>query len=320
MTDETERLETMSKAETARVNTALEELEADRARARRFFWTWLVLATVLTLAGNAGHALLPAKAPTWVALTVALVPPVIALIAIHAVTVLARVGEGHRAKGSARLTFAAAVGVTVLLAAEAAALSYVGLRDVALRAGWAGWAAMLFPIGIDAGIALATLALYHLRPASEADLRAARDAARAERAKMTGVGPSTKQASQPPATRGNSARPATTAAESTRRPTSQSASQSSTVVAEPPSRPVGQPSGRPATTPETDHLADRVISHLGLTTSREDVARILSLSTAGASARKVAEATGRDRGTVGKVVKAARELADTDAPTLTAVG
>lgn len=160
----------------------LAEEDADRAHARRFFWRWLIAATALTLLGNAGHALLPAEnLPTTVRLGVALTPPVIALIAIHAVTVLARVGSGHRANGSAKWTFRAAACATVLLAMSAAAISFNGLYTLALDTGHPKFLAVLFPVGIDAGIALATLAIYHLRPASAADLRAAHEEAERER-------------------------------------------------------------------------------------------------------------------------------------------
>lgn len=166
----------------ATVRDRLAEEDADRAHARRFFWRWLIAATALTLLGNAGHALLPAdNLPTAVRLGVALTPPIIALIAIHAVTVLARVGSGHRANGSAKWTFRAAACATVLLAISAAAISFNGLYTLAIDTGHPKALAILFPVGIDAGIALATLAIYFLRPASAADLRAAHEEAERER-------------------------------------------------------------------------------------------------------------------------------------------
>ncbi|MBS9535083.1 DUF2637 domain-containing protein [Mycobacterium sp. M1] len=165
----------------AALEAHLEEIDADRAHARRFFWTWLVAATFLTLLGNAGHALLPADLPKQVRLAVALTPPLIALIAIHGVTVLARVGAGTRSSGTAKWTFRAAVAATLILAIDAAVISFNGLNGLALASGLSPRMALLFPLAIDAGIALATLAIYHLRPASAADIRAAREKAQAER-------------------------------------------------------------------------------------------------------------------------------------------
>lgn len=160
----------------------LAELESDRAQGRRFFWKWLIAATMITMLGNAGHALLPPEAPSWVRLVVALVPPLIAGVAVHGVMVLSRVGHGDRAGASAKRTFRVAVAVTVLLALDAAIISFAGLYGVAISAGFTPVLAALFPISIDFGIAVSTLALYHLRPSSAADLRAAHEALEAERA------------------------------------------------------------------------------------------------------------------------------------------
>lgn len=165
------------------VHDRLAEEDADRAAARRFFWKWLICATLLTLAGNAGHVFIPSAAPQWVRLAVALVPPFIALLAIHGVTVLARVGSGTRAGKSADRTFRVAVAATVILAIDAAVISFAGLYGIAIASGMSTVLAVLFPLSIDAGIVVATTAIYHLRPSSAADLRAAeREAAEREAA------------------------------------------------------------------------------------------------------------------------------------------
>lgn len=160
------------------------EHDAERSRAHQFFWRWLIGATALTLAGNAAHALLDFIPATAIRLSVYLIPPVIALISIHAVTVLARVGRVHRAKSAASWrdaggTAILAVTVTGLLALIAAILSYSGLYGVALAGGLSPRLAWLFPLCIDAGIAVSSVALVVLRPLSGADERAARLAHRA---------------------------------------------------------------------------------------------------------------------------------------------
>ena len=165
----------------ADMHDRLAELDADRAHARRFFWTWLVCATGVTLAGNAGHMMITKDMPPLVRLSVALIPPLIALLAVHGVTVLARVGHGERAGKSARTTFRVAVVVTVVLAIDAAVMSFAGLYGLARDSGLPQSLAVLFPLAIDAGIVVATLAIYHLRPSSAADLRAAHEAAERER-------------------------------------------------------------------------------------------------------------------------------------------
>lgn len=163
----------------------LAEAESDRQHARRFFWWWLGSATVLTLVGNTVHAVLPVISATAVKIGVNLIPPVIAFAAIHGLQALARAGSVHRARrGSFSLResggpFVFAVCVTALLALAAAILSYAGLYAVAVAGGLGPRLAALWPLTIDAGIAVSTISLMVLRPASSADLRAARAAGRA---------------------------------------------------------------------------------------------------------------------------------------------
>ena len=80
----------------------LAELDVDRAKARKVFIAWLVLSTALTLAGNAAAATLDSLPPLAVRLAVHLLPPAVALIGFHALTVLARAGAIHRARKGLR--------------------------------------------------------------------------------------------------------------------------------------------------------------------------------------------------------------------------
>lgn len=164
----------------ALVSTDLAELEADRDRARRYFRLWLIGATVLTLVGNAAHAVIAGAATTPVRIAVHLVPPLIALVAIHAVTVLARVGGVHRADRPRLRDADGAMRVTIVgasaMATAAVVLSYAGLRGLAESAGMHGWLAVVYPLTIDVGIAVSSIALVALRPASSADLRTAKAA------------------------------------------------------------------------------------------------------------------------------------------------
>ncbi|WP_125079365.1 DUF2637 domain-containing protein [Mycobacterium sp. P7213] len=150
--------------------------EADRAKARRFFMAWLVTATIVSVGGNAAHAVLEWLPVVAVKIAVACLPPVVALIGIHGVAVLARSGHTTRARTSATggWVYGLSVAVTGLLALGAAVLSFAGLHSLAVAGGIDPQLAALWPICIDAGIAVSTIALVVLRPASPADLRAAR--------------------------------------------------------------------------------------------------------------------------------------------------
>lgn len=249
------------------------EHDAERAQAHSFFWRWLIGATLLTLLGNAAHALLPLIPTTAIRLSVYLIPPVVALVSIHAVTVLARVGRVHRARSStswrdAGGTAILAVSVTATLALIAAILSYSGLLGVALAGGLSPRLAWLFPLTIDAGIGVSSVALVVLRPLSGADERAARLAQRAaqpqvsnHRATSTAPRPTPATASSPaPA----APRSTTPAAPATPRPAPSSAPQGSPDAAVP--------------APEVMALAEKIVESRAVRQDVKTVARILELS------------------------------------------
>ena len=64
----------------------------DQRKNRQFFWSMLALGSLVSIGGNALHAILPASAtlPTWLAFAVACVPPAGILGSTHAVQILWR--------------------------------------------------------------------------------------------------------------------------------------------------------------------------------------------------------------------------------------
>ena len=122
-------------------------------RAVRFFWAWLLGATLLSLAGNVSHAVLAAPTGSrWLAAAVAAVPPTVLLAAVHGIAVLVKAN----ASGAVYRT---AVGATAALAAGAFLLSFVALRDLAVLAGITPGLAVVLPLVIDLAVAVATIAL-----------------------------------------------------------------------------------------------------------------------------------------------------------------
>ncbi len=119
----------------------------------RFFWTWLAIATLVSLAGNVAHAWITAPPNTRpLAASVASVAPVALLLSIHGLAVLAKA----TASGAVYRTSVAA---TAALALGAFLLSFVALRDLAMLAGIRPSLAPALPLVIDLAIAVATLAL-----------------------------------------------------------------------------------------------------------------------------------------------------------------
>ncbi|WP_074338303.1 DUF2637 domain-containing protein [Mycobacteroides abscessus] len=273
------------------------EQDAERAQAHQFFWRWLVGATALTLAGNATHALLLYIPATAIRLWVYLIPPLIALVAVHAVTVLARVGRVHRARQSASWrdaggTAILSVVVTAALALIAAILSYSGLLGVALAGGLSPRLAWLFPLTIDAGIAVSSVALVVLRPLSGADERAARMAQRTAQPQLSkpiAPTPAPRQATPTVSS------PAPTA------PRSASLDAPTPPRPAPPSAPQEAPdAASPA--PEVVALAERIVSSRAVRQDVRTVSRILELSAEESRKNVLADRAGVHHSVVSKVL------------------
>lgn len=278
------------------------EHDIERSRAHQFFWRWLIGATVLTLLGNATHALLPYIPVTAVRLSVYLIPPVIALIAVHAVTVLARVGRVHRARSSASWrdaggTAILAVSVTAILALIAAVLSYSGLLGVALAGGLTPRLAWLFPLTIDAGIAVSSVALVVLRPLSGADERAARLAHRAAQ-------PQVSKPSTPP----TAPRATPSAASTTAPPASRTTTPDAPATPRPaPTTAPQKSTDAPTPAPELVALAERIVSSKAVRQPVSVVSRILAMSETEGRKAVIAERVGVHHSVVTKVLSEAEQ-------------
>ncbi|QZH65040.1 DUF2637 domain-containing protein [Mycolicibacterium farcinogenes] len=154
---------------TAIASTQADITRRNHDRAVRFFWTWLILATWLSLAGNVAHACLSTSAVAqWLAACVAAVPPTVLLLSVHALAVLAKTA----ASGA---VYRAAVAATAVLAVGAFILSFVALRDLAVIAGIRPGLAPVLPLVIDLAIGVATLALVAI---GDKPARRVRNAAR----------------------------------------------------------------------------------------------------------------------------------------------
>lgn len=133
--------------------TAADLAHRNHRRAVRFFWTWLILSTCVSLVGNVVHAWVLAEPGThWLAVGVAVVPPTVLLLSVHGLAVLAKVSTS----GNAYRFVLGAIGA---LALGAFLLSFVALRDLAVIAGIRPELAPVLPLVVDLAIGVATLAL-----------------------------------------------------------------------------------------------------------------------------------------------------------------
>lgn len=130
---------------------------ASPKRARGFFWTVLIAATLVSIAANAAHAkLVVTSVPGVLAAAIATVPPVVLLVATEGLSILVRTNR------RSSLIYATAVVMTVFLALAAFALSFFSLKDLALRCGIHPWLTWLWPLVVDVCIAQCTVVLQAL--------------------------------------------------------------------------------------------------------------------------------------------------------------
>lgn len=139
--------------------TANHPVGEDTARkAVRFFWAWLIAATIVSVAGNVAHAVLTAPSGRLqLAAAAAVVPPAVLLGATHSVALLVK---------ARRVSFVywCALTMTVALAGCAFVLSFDALRELATALGMPRDRAWLWPVAIDVSIANSTLSLLSLTP------------------------------------------------------------------------------------------------------------------------------------------------------------
>ncbi|WP_301144862.1 DUF2637 domain-containing protein [Mycolicibacterium fortuitum] len=129
--------------------------------AQTFFWRWLIGSTVTSIAANVAHALLAASEPNSSAIplasgVLAVIPPVVQVVATHGVHVLVR----------ARIIgWAYAIGILIAatLAGFAFVLSFEAIRELAIiYGGKSAGTAWIWPLVIDLSITGSTVSLLAL--------------------------------------------------------------------------------------------------------------------------------------------------------------
>ena len=138
---------------------AFQDVSAQGARRRRFFWGVLIFSTLTSIAGNVTHALLQARGNFAVAAAVAVMPPIFLLLATESVGILVRSPRSDRLNRAAVML---TVAVTIGIGAFAFRLSFDALKELAIGAGVRSGIAWLWPLSVDLSIAQATLALMAL--------------------------------------------------------------------------------------------------------------------------------------------------------------
>lgn len=157
----------------SRQRTPTEELARERSRARGYFWTWVLIATALSVCGNAAHAALTSAQLDSSAFRVFIgaVPPVMLAFAAEGVSLLYRHAPDKSVRPdddtdqvSRTWVWWCAVAGAAALAAATFAVSYSALAQVAQSVHYRPSIAAVYPLSLDLSIAVGLVALVALPP------------------------------------------------------------------------------------------------------------------------------------------------------------
>lgn len=124
-------------------------------RAVRFFWGFLIAATVVSLIGNITHAVLSYIPQVVVQIGAAAVPPITLLAAVHGMGLAVRAG----ASGT---VYRWSVSAVAAIGIGAFTVSFLALRDLMQAIGYSAATGWVFPAIIDTAVAVSTLMLVAL--------------------------------------------------------------------------------------------------------------------------------------------------------------
>jgi hypothetical protein len=145
------------------MTTQTEVTQRNHDRAVRFYWGFLIGATLISLLGNVVHAVLPYIPHIGVQIGAAAVPPIALLAAVHGIALAVRAGASGR-------VYCWAVSAVAVIGAGAFTVSFLALRNLMRVIGYSPATAWIFPAIIDTAAAVSALMLVALgdKPARRA--------------------------------------------------------------------------------------------------------------------------------------------------------
>jgi Protein of unknown function (DUF2637) len=276
------------------VTTQTGTTQKSHRRAVRFFWAFLIGATLVSLVGNVTHAVLPYVPHIAIQIGAAAVPPITLLAAVHGIALAVRAGASGR-------VYCCAVSAVAAIGIGAFAMSFLTLRDLTRVIGYSSATAWIFPAIIDTAVAVSTMMLVALgdKPARRArtvstQIAPVRDLVQGANTRVSA--PARRQAVQP------------SAAQTPVLPAPERAETSAPSV---PSRVASaQGSAHTAAQPDDADLASLAVDLIesGVTTQPVGtVIAVLAASRDGASINAAAKASGINHRTAQRIVRGAAE-------------
>lgn len=278
---------TKREAEAAEHQAATATLRADR----RFLWLWLTVSTMLSVCGNIGHAALTVPPGTAQALAIgwAIAPPVLLMLAVHALPTLSRM------MGSAttdRLLSAVVWGVVTVTFGWSA----FGLYSFTVALGVPSALSWVAPLGIDLSVFGATRGLVLTAPIA-ARMKVGAPPARAAQPQVS------NHRATPTAPRSTTSTAPTAAPTAPRNVSPAAPSVPRTASS---SAPQGSPDA-PSPAPELLRLAEEIVSSKAVRQPVKVVARILMLSETETRKNVISERVGVHHSVVTKVMESAEQ-------------
>jgi pyruvate/2-oxoglutarate dehydrogenase complex dihydrolipoamide acyltransferase (E2) component len=266
------------------MTTQTEITAKNHRRAVRFFWAFLIGATLVSLIGNITHAVLPYIPHVAIQIGTAAVPPIALLAARHGIALAVRAG----ASGT---VYCWAVGAVAAIGVGAFAVSFLALRDLMLAIGYSSTTACIFPMIIDTAVAVSTLMLVALGDKPARRTRAMTTSANTQSSKARRLPQAPRQGAK-----GEARAPAAGGA---RVPTSASL--------QPDPAQAAQESVQALATQADVNLAFEVIASGVTTQPVETVVAVLASHRGGASINAAAKASGINYRTAQRIVEGAAQ-------------
>jgi Protein of unknown function (DUF2637) len=266
--------------------------QRNHSRAVRFFWCFLIGATLVSLIGNVAHAVLPYLPAIVIQIGAAAVPPIALLAAVHGIALAVRAGASGR-------VYCWAVGAVAAIGAGAFALSFLALRDLMQVIGYSAATAWIFPAIIDTAVAVSTLMLVALGDKPARRTRTVTTSGNTQTPATQRLSQSQTQSAKSHVTR--------FAPVSGRAQTAQAeGAQTSVSVRRDPAQTVQDPAQTEVTQVDADLASELIAS--GATTQRfETVIAVLAAIRGGASTNAAAKASGINYRTAQRIVEAAAQ-------------
>jgi hypothetical protein len=280
------------------MTTQTEITQKNHRSAVRFFWSFLIGATMVSLIGNVVHAVWHLIPFVLIQIGTAAVPPLFLLAVVHGTALSVRAGPSG-------IVYRCAVTATAVIGGGAFVLSFRALRDLLIQVGTPPAWEWLFPAVVDTAVGVSTMMLVALgdKPARRAPRLGAQTAPMQKAAQTLSQSAKSKVSAVSVVAPGDAPAPGR---QPVRMPPFASAQPNQAHIVEGSAQTEASPGDAEVSQVDADLESDLIAS--GVTTQAlEVVIAVLAASRNGASINAAAKASGINYRTAPRIVEAAAE-------------